>query len=47
MIILPSLEQETANILCFDPEEQHALDEAEERNRLEEERGDHHGNGTH
>lgn len=53
MIILPSLEQETATVLCFDLEEQRALNEAVEQDSIEnaeageEERGEHHGNGTH
>lgn len=52
MIILPSLEQETATVLCFDLEEQRALNEAVEQDSIEnaeaeEERGKHHGNGTH
>lgn len=52
MIILPSLEQETATVLCFDLEEQRALNEAVEQDSIENaeaegERGEHHGNGTH
>lgn len=51
MIILPSLEQETATVLCFDLEEQRVLNEAVEQDSIEnaeaEERGEHHGNGTH